>query len=212
MGQTPNLALPYPELTDPADVPADIRELADRLDLIAAPALVTSLPVSPVDGQEIYYQSPAMTTAGVLWHLRYRAAAIGAYKWEFVGGAALGQDIDANEGTASTVYVALPTAGPQVTVPLAGVYDIEIGARHANTTSDQIGYMSYAVGAVAANDTDSIKYVRLTSSGAVFVSSSRTRRKTVTAAGSLIAARYRADAGTAQFIERWMRVTPINVG
>ena len=36
MGSTPNLALPYPELSDNADVPQDIRALADKLDAILA--------------------------------------------------------------------------------------------------------------------------------------------------------------------------------
>jgi hypothetical protein len=29
---TPNLALPYPELNDPVDVPGDIEKLAERVD------------------------------------------------------------------------------------------------------------------------------------------------------------------------------------
>src|SRR5262245_57978453 len=32
MGATTNYAIPYPELADPADVPADMKELAERLD------------------------------------------------------------------------------------------------------------------------------------------------------------------------------------
>jgi hypothetical protein len=32
MGNTPTLILPYPELTDTADVPRDVKALADRLD------------------------------------------------------------------------------------------------------------------------------------------------------------------------------------
>ena len=31
MGSTPRMLLPYPELTEPADVPADMRELSERL-------------------------------------------------------------------------------------------------------------------------------------------------------------------------------------
>ena len=34
MGTTTKLALPYPANTDPADVPADMQELADRIDLL----------------------------------------------------------------------------------------------------------------------------------------------------------------------------------
>jgi hypothetical protein len=42
--------------------------------------VLTALPVSPVDGQEIYFQADAGPPA-VVWHLRRRAS-----KWEFVGG------------------------------------------------------------------------------------------------------------------------------
>ena len=35
-GTTPSYQLPYPEQSDPADVPVDIRELADRLEVVLA--------------------------------------------------------------------------------------------------------------------------------------------------------------------------------
>lgn len=47
----------------------------------------TALPGSPFDGQEIHFAANA--TNGVIWHLRYRSAASGSYKWEFVGGSPL---------------------------------------------------------------------------------------------------------------------------
>jgi microcystin-dependent protein len=37
-GTTPNLALPYPTSTDTADVPRDIKALADRIDVLTGPA------------------------------------------------------------------------------------------------------------------------------------------------------------------------------
>lgn len=37
MGATPTFQLPYPEATDPADVPLDMKELADRVEAILAP-------------------------------------------------------------------------------------------------------------------------------------------------------------------------------
>src|SRR4051812_22380129 len=64
---------------------------------INAPARVTSLPVSPVDGQEVYYVADA--TNGVLWHLRYNAASASAYKWEFVGGSPLESSSASNAQT-----------------------------------------------------------------------------------------------------------------
>jgi hypothetical protein len=54
------------------------------IDLNAAPQLLSSLPSSPYDGQEIYYS--ADPTNGVIWHLRYRSASAPPYKWELVGG------------------------------------------------------------------------------------------------------------------------------
>ena len=61
-------------------------------------ALVTSLPATPTDGQEVYYLADAAN--GVIWHLRYRAAATGAFKWEFVGGPPLSHEIDTSaDGT-----------------------------------------------------------------------------------------------------------------
>ena len=47
------------------------------------PQYVTSLPSSPVDGQTVYYQPTALSTAGVVYTMRYNAAAA---KWQFVGG------------------------------------------------------------------------------------------------------------------------------
>lgn len=119
MGQTPNLSLPYPELGDSADVPADMKELADRLDLLL-PDRVTSLPGTPVDGQEIFYVADAAN--GVIWHLRYNAAGSG-YRWEFVGGAPKRSTVNTDETfTKSLTYVDAATVGPQITLPLAGDY------------------------------------------------------------------------------------------
>jgi len=91
-----------------------------------AGSLVSALPANPVDAQEIYFQNAAMASAGVIWHLRYRAAATGPYKWELVGG----QDMMSSTGTPgafSTVSAQTFTPwtnGPSLTIPLAGDYDI----------------------------------------------------------------------------------------
>jgi len=91
-------------------------------------SFVTTLPSSPVDGQEVYYQADG--TNGVIWHLRYRTASASTYKWEYVGGTALSSEVPASEGIpASGSYGNLATVGPSVTVPLAGEYDIYAGAQ-----------------------------------------------------------------------------------
>ena len=93
-----------------------------RIDAVPGPTYVTTLPTSPVDGQEIYYAADA--TNGVIWHLRYRSGG-GTYKWEFVGGSALrGEDNDFRAITNQTAFVSLPTDPIAVSIPLAGEYAV----------------------------------------------------------------------------------------
>lgn len=103
---------------------------------LASPAKVTTLPVAPVDGQEIYFVADA--TNGVLWHLRYNTGSASAYKWEVVGGSALYANNESN--------VALPAGttadGTAVPTPLAGDYDVEFGFTLTHTA----GQASVGVG------------------------------------------------------------------
>lgn len=86
---------------------------------------VTSLPVSPIDGQECKYLADA--TNGIVWHLRYRAASASTYKWEYVGGSGLytawsgdqSLTVDNAGGTWRT-YAFLPS----LSVPFAGDYTV----------------------------------------------------------------------------------------
>jgi hypothetical protein len=54
MGTTPNRNLPYPELSDPADVPADMKELADAVDAV--------LTMTVVGGTTVLSGTAVMTT------------------------------------------------------------------------------------------------------------------------------------------------------
>jgi microcystin-dependent protein len=46
MGQTTNYQLPYPEAVDPADVPVDVRELAERLDTLLMQMTPVGAPIA----------------------------------------------------------------------------------------------------------------------------------------------------------------------
>ena len=46
MGQTTNYQLPYPEAVDPADVPIDVRELAERLDAVLGQMTPVGAPIA----------------------------------------------------------------------------------------------------------------------------------------------------------------------
>lgn len=91
----------------------------------SGPPVVTVLPSSPYEGQEVYYV--ADTSYNVTWHLRYRAAASGNFKWSVLSGAPLlAYDIT----NSFTVYAQQWTSylfGP--TLPLPGYYDFAFGAR-----------------------------------------------------------------------------------
>lgn len=217
MGTTTVFALPYPELTDPADVPADIKKLAQRLDLLVAPALVTTLPSTPVDGQEVYYQNAAMATAGLLWHLRYRSAATGSYKWEYIGGGALQHYISAVEGkTAGAAIGDLATIGPQITIPLPGVYDVDWGFAYGNHTGQAGSGFTMALDGCGATATARSSDAAF---GAVDVANQgaqagRNRMTlTLTPIGTL-KAQYTVggSSGVGQFGRRSLSATPLRVG
>ena len=196
------------------------RQLRDNFDQIAlqfpigasqlqSAATVTTLPTAPVNGQEVYYVADA--TNGIVWHLKYRSASASAYKWEFVGGPSLFAEIATNETTASTTYVALATAGPTVTVPLAGDYDVEISLRNLNSGAGLACLRSFSIGATAAVDADAAVGAPAVGSTDSFCSL-RYRRKTALAASTALAAKYRVTGGTGSFITRAMQVTPVRVG
>jgi len=99
--------------------------------------IVMSLPSSPVDGQIINYLADAAN--GIVWRLRYRSAASGSYKWEFVGGSPLRATAAFSfvVGTINTWVDISPT--PSITAPLAGDYDIDFGAYITQSTLNQNG-------------------------------------------------------------------------
>lgn len=110
--------------------------------------IVTALPASPINGQECYFQSATagtgggttntMADVGAVWHLKYRSAAAGSFKWEFVGGATLSHQ---NGGGSTTTPVAFTTyapsswTSPTVKVPLAGSYNYSLIVNMASQTS-----------------------------------------------------------------------------
>lgn len=180
----------------------------------AQPDFVSTLPASPVDGQEVYFQSSSMATAGVVWNLRYRAGG-GTYKWEFLGGSPLTDETGygGTESTTSTSYTDLATVGPSITVPLAGDYIVAIGADIQNSTTAWSTYISYAIGATAASDADGLRVRQPTGGGyEVTAAVSAERRKNALAASTALTAKYRVLGGTGIWWRRWMRVTPVRCG
>ena len=191
----------------------------------AAATFVTTLPSSPTDGQEVFYQSTtagtgggasnSMADVGAVWHLRYRSASASAYKWESVGGPRLNHsvqdgDVFSGESTSSATYVALTTAGPRITLPLAGDYEISLGFTGYGGTAGAVSTMSYDIGGTGAVDADACQIYQSTAVNIVTVPS-RVRVKTGLTAVTLTA-KYKSSSGTANYWNRTMSVAPIRVG
>ena len=144
------------------------------------------------------------TTNGINWEFKYRSGSASSYKWEYVGGAPMFAEVTTSETTSSLTYAALATAGPAITLPRAGDYLVEIGARvvaPASTTA----YMSYDIGGTGAVDADA---VIITNADATIT---RVRVKTGLTAVTLTAKYKLSAANATSFANRWMKVTPIRV-
>jgi len=186
------------------------------------PLFVTSLPAG-YDGQEVFFQSTTagtgggstntMADVGAMWHLRYRSAAAGSYKWEFVGGGGLIAAVATSETTTSGTYTDLATVGPVITLPLAGDYKIATTATVANSSASSGGAVSFSVSGAAANTAADADSIRITSvSGGVLQASSVSVSKTGLTAAA-VTMRYRITvSGTATFTSRVLTAVPIRVG
>lgn len=187
------------------------QSVSSRVTTSLPPQYVTSLPSSPVDGQTVVYAADA--TNGVMWTLRYRAASSSSYKWECIGGTALTASVATAQGTTSGTYTDLSTAGPTITLPLAGDYDIGIAAAMSSTTTGYGGNVSFSVsGGAASSAADADGMLMLDANANIAESSSTVTRKTGLTAAA-VTMRYRMTVGgTATFSNRKLSITPVRVG
>lgn len=211
MAFTPKDWKDSPDATTPITAAA-LEDLETRVtdytdDLL--PDVVTSLPGSPADGDEVYYKVGTGDTA-LFWHLRYDSSITDSYKWRVVGAVDLHSEVNTAETTTSTSYTNLATTGPAVSAPLAGVYRLAFGAAMRNATIDIGTYMSFARGGSAATDSDRIEFDAQRAN--MFVSQVRQLELTLASAMALTAKYRVASANTGTWMTRWMRLTPVRVG
>jgi hypothetical protein len=172
---------------------------------VGVPPYVTSLPTPPFDGFEVFYAADA--SSGVVWHLRYRSGG-GTYKWEYVGGPPMFDEVTTVQSRTNIAYGALTTAGPSVTVPLAGEYEVWIGAT-VTPPAGVIGLMSYDIGGTGAADADAVRV----HGNAAQASCNRPRVKTISSASTALVSKYRETVATGtSWQDRWMSVRPVRVG
>lgn len=165
--------------------------------LWAQPVVVTALPASPVDQQQIEYVADAAN--GVRWRFRYNAGSASAHKWECVANSDIYQEEVTGGSTTSTTYTVVGANTPQITVPFNGDYLVTVGAQ-----SDATGSLtSYQIGATTASDNDA----------AYNFVSMRTRRQNDLTATTVLAMRHRSvDAASHSFIRRFLMMRPVRIG
>lgn len=208
MPTTPILQLPYPAATDPADVPADILKLDQRLETLLGGTLSAAPPATPANGD--LWAFPADAANGIVWMFRYNAASASAYKWEFVGGSPTTAYVATLETVPSTVaWVNLATAGPSLTLPRAGDYWLRFGARFlAATTAPDSPRVGVSDSGDTVPPTDIQGEVGRVSGGANIVGNElRVGRN----AGDIPKLRYWGYAAGLQFSQRRLSVIPVRV-
>ncbi len=217
MGATP---LPHPWVPGTEESPFEqrVQENFDKLATvqgsfasITAPGTV--FPTTPFEGQRFTYIADA--TNGVLWEFVYHATG-SAYDWWFVGGPPLYAEVTTEETTTSSTYAALATAGPVVTLPLAGDFMVSLGCRSYASANSREVWMSYDIGATGAVDADAVRNYGAASvdgvPATVALTLAKTRRKTGLTAVALTA-KYKITGGnTATLRDRWITATPVRVG
>jgi len=179
-------------------------QVRDNMDTLVAAGTV--LPSSPGDGESFYYIADG--TNGVVWHLRYRAAAAGSYKWEFVGGGIL-YSRDANARTTSSATFQT-TGSPSITLPLAGDYELVFGAKRMGTNAAVANAFQLGLHVNSVNVANS--EAQAATSGTSFPAS-YTFRHTGATAAHVANVRYRsASSQSSTFEDMFLSVRPVRVG
>jgi hypothetical protein len=110
--------------------PTNMNKIEAALGL-TSPAYGTSLPGSPVDGQEAILVD-STTNPVYQWRFRWNASNSTSYKWEFVGGT----PYIAQDSSGPTISTGTWTLGPSLTAPRSGIYVVSCTSRIYQSPGD----------------------------------------------------------------------------
>lgn len=178
------------------------------------PPLVTTLPTSPIDGDEVYYLADVANSR--IWHLRYRADLASIYKWEFLGG----HPLRATRSVLGETYNAggfgdPTTPGPLLTAPLAGDYRCGIHWSASHTSAAAFGVAAVKVGAAATLQANGVYGQNGVANGNW--ASTSTVELNVPAAATVLKVQYLSGSGAtmtlnnAQTGPAWLEAVPVRV-
>lgn len=177
------------------------------------PSYVTTLPTSPIDGQEIYFEADDTTSA--IWHLRYRGA---QNRWEYMGGNSVADLTYAADDTTvstagGTTYAGTTTAS--VTTPSftgSCSYLIDIFAQFGSSAATNEVFVSFKKGSTNANDDDSFsQYVTVAGAAGVMSGHRSVVVSGITAPTTFKVQVRSADAATITLYRHTISVRPIFV-
>ena len=173
----------------------------------AAPGAGTSLPGSPSNGQQaILVDSTSAPTFS--WLFQYSTAAT---KWLFLGGSPLYASVEGSSSPAGTTYAA--NSGPSITIPVAGLYEVEFGFTWPASAQGAGNVMSPNGAGLTAADAFSVWGGSASSqtTGATInseMSSSRRGKQTLTT-GALQLNSRQISATSSSHNQAWISVRPV---
>ena len=183
MAATPVYALPYPVSTDPADVPADVKRLADRIEAAIGPGSATG-------------QVPVWDQTSKTW------VANSSFKAPVAN--ALSGYVAAAQQTAATYPADLGTVGPSVTIPQAGNWFFLFGAGLLNASAGN--HQPALTGLYNGGDVAHFDYYAPTGGGGVDREFQSYGALLGCAAGNVVKMVYGTDGAghTYSWSQRWM--------
>jgi hypothetical protein len=165
----------------------------------------TSLPASPVDGQE-HVLVDSVSNPTYQWRFRYNAGSSSAYKWEYIGGTPRAAEVNTQVLVSSSTFVdPSDTAGPSFTIPRSGEYLADYGSLHVVAGGNDSGFVTIKLGAAAAADTEAVSGAANNSNDAAWATIKRTA-----VAGDVWKLMYRCT-GSVYFARRRLFVVPVRV-
>lgn len=187
--------------------------IADAHTGIAVP-VVTVLPSSPVDGQEICFLADA--GLGVVWRFKYRAASLSAYKWESIGGGSMSSVTLANATRTNLPVVAYDSVDandPKLTPPLSGDYVVRHGC-FLSTACTVPGVLSIGVKNGTSEPIRNVTAIDGYYAAASLPVPLSQELVGTLSAGVVIAQRYYQNQQVANVTRgsAWMTATPVRVG
>lgn len=179
------------------------------------PAASTTLPASPATG-DLALLTDSTTTPTYQWLLQYDGTITSAHKWRALSGVPLSAKIptsgDAGESLTNGSWSNLTTVGPTVTLPVAGLYLVRLGAYiNAGTNVGLMGFTRNGANPPDDSEAAGVNWGGATGGGTIYAEVAHDFTSIGTSAA--VTAVYRTGASPAvTFYRRRLTVVPILLG